>query len=114
MNLQSKFGYSMTTQTVNIAFYFVSETELRICRQTARRKIWLLDAPADFLPGDGSMLNIHILYSDCNLALMQALMILYLITRYDNAVIIFILFMFFDHHYIERTWYLHFQIGSFG
>ena len=38
----------------------------------------------------------------------------YLITRYDIAVIIFIWFMFFDRHYNERTWYLHFQISSFG
>ena len=44
---------------------------------------------------------------------MQALTI-YLITRYDIAVIIFIWIMFFDRHYIEWTWYLHYQISSFG
>ena len=59
------------------------------------------------------MFHIHVLYSYCNLALMQALTI-YLITRYDIAVIIFIWFMSFDRHYNERTWYLHFQISSFG
>ena len=44
---------------------------------------------------------------------MQAFMI-YLKTRYDIDVIMFILFMFFDHHLIERIWYLHLQISSFG
>ena len=33
MNLQSKFGYCMTTQTLNIAL-FVNGTELRTDRQT--------------------------------------------------------------------------------
>ena len=59
------------------------------------------------------MFHMRVLYSYCNLALMQALTI-YLITRYDIAAIIFIWFMFFDRHYNERTWYLHFQISSFG
>ena len=36
MNIQSKFVYFMTTQTLNIAFYtlYVSGTELRIDKQT--------------------------------------------------------------------------------
>ena len=42
---------------------------------------------------------------------MQALTI-NLITRYDIAVIIFMWFMFFDRHYNERIWYIHFHIVS--
>ena len=61
-------------------------------KQTNRWTIRLLDTPGRLF-ARGSMFHIHILYLDCNSALMQAFMI-YLITRYDIAVIIFILFMF--------------------
>ena len=82
--------------------WYVSGTELGTSRRTDDP---ITRYPSQiFLPGD------LCLYSYCNLALMQALTI-YLITRYDIAVIIFIWFMFFDSHYNERTWYLHFQIG---
>ena len=111
MNLQSKFGYyKFGYPNFQYNTWYVSGTELRTCKRTDDP---ITRCPRQTFLARGSMFHIHVLYSYCNLALMQALTI-YLITRYDIAVIIFIWFMFFDRHYDERTWYLHFQISSFG
>ena len=54
MNLQSKFGYCIITQTLNIALFSKQDgiTDRRTDRQTDGRTIRLLDAPGGpFRPG---------------------------------------------------------------
>ena len=57
MNLQSKFGYFIITQTLNIALCLYAgrnygQTDRRMDKRTDRPTIRLLDAPAD-LSGRG-------------------------------------------------------------
>ena len=45
MNLQSKFGYCMTNQTLNNSLHFVNKRDGITDRWTDGRKIQTLDAP---------------------------------------------------------------------
>ena len=102
MNLQSKFGYYKFGYPIfQYNTWYVSRTELRKSRRTDDP---ITRCPRQTFFARGYMFHIQVLNSYCNLALMQALTI-YLITRYDIAVFIFIWFMFFDRNYNERTWY---------